>query len=59
LDLAKQHIIEAIKLEPKNTQIRKEYDELINLKTKKEKEWYLKMSGFYNTDKLKKIENKE
>ena len=28
----------------------------MSVKNAKEKEWYSKMSGFYNTDKLDKIE---
>lgn len=45
-----------MKLEPKNEGMRAEYRELVALKNKKEKEWYEKMSGFYDGAKLKKIE---
>ena len=31
----------------------------MSIKNSKEKEWYLKMSGFYGTDKLDKIENQD
>ena len=40
LDPAKNHLAIAVKLEPTNLQIRKEYQELVDLKNKKEKEWY-------------------
>jgi len=33
--------------------MRQEYDELIKNKTSKEREWYGKMNGFYDGDKLK------
>ena len=49
-------MLEAVKLEPHNEGMRAEYRELVALKTKKEKEWYTKMSGFYDSTKLKKIE---
>ena len=49
----------AIQLEPGNISIRNEYKALIELKTKKEKEWYNKMSGFFDSEKLKKIEKKD
>ena len=59
LEPSKDHFIEAIKLEPANVSIRKEYKELLNLKNRKEKEWYSKMNGFLDSEKLKKIETKE
>ena len=59
LDPAKDHLVTAVKLDPTNTAIRAEYKALIELKTKKEKEWYNKMSGFLDSDKLKKIEKKD
>lgn len=59
LDPAKDHLVTAVKLDPSNTAIRAEYKALIELKTKKEKEWYNKMSGFLDSDKLKKIEKKD
>lgn len=39
--------------------MRSEYQELLDLKNKKEKEWYSKMNGFYDGEKLKKIEEKD
>lgn len=59
LDKAKNSLYEAVKLEPKNAKIRIEYTELLELKNKKEKEWYTKMSGFLEGDKLKKIEKED
>ena len=59
LDPAKDHLAEAIKFEPGNVSLRTEYKALIELKSKKEKEWYNKMSGFFDSDKLKKIEKKD
>lgn len=32
---------------------------MLDLKNRKEKEWYAKMNGFYDSTKLKKIEKKE
>lgn len=59
LDLAKQALMDAIKLEPNNELIRKEYKQLVALKSEKEKQWYSKMSGFLNSDKMKQIEKKD
>ena len=59
LDLAKEHLKTALQLEPKNKSIREEYEQLCDLKSKKEKEWYSAMSGFYNSEKLKKIEKRD
>ena len=56
LDQAKESYIAALKINPNDKQIRKEYGELIAEKSKKEKEWYSKMNGFYSSDKHKKIE---
>ncbi len=39
--------------------MRKEYKQLCDVKTAKEKEWQSKMSGFYNAQKLQKIEQKD
>lgn len=36
--------------------MRQEYKDLCAEKTVKEREWYSKMSGFYNGSKLDKIE---
>ena len=46
-------------IEPNNLQIRKEYEQLSKIKSKKEKEWYGAMSGFLTSDRLKKLESKE
>lgn len=59
LDPAKDHLVQAVKLEPGNQAMRAEYKALIELKTKKEKEWYSKMNGFFDSDKLKNIEKKD
>lgn len=59
LDPAKEHLKLAVQLEPSNKQIRQEYQQLCDLKSKKEKQWYSAMSGFYNSDKLKNIQQKE
>lgn len=59
LDQAKVSLQEAVKLEPKNAAIRREYQELLALKNKKEKEWYSKMSGFLGSEKLQQIEKKD
>jgi len=55
-DLAQESLTESIKLDPTNQSLRTEYDQLIVLKNKKEKEWQSKMVGFYNNDKLKQVE---
>lgn len=39
--------------------MRKEYKQLCDVKNAKEKEWQSKMSGFYNAQKLQKIEQKD
>ena len=59
LDSAKKSLLEAVKLEPNDKRMRGEYQELLDLKNKKEKEWYSKMNGFYDGEKLKKIEEKD
>ena len=59
LEPAKEHLKLAIELEPNDLLIRKEYKELDELKRKKEHEWYSKMSGFYDSAKLRKIEKAE
>ena len=56
LDSAKINLREAVHAEPNNMEVRREYQELCDTKSKKEKEWYSKMSGFYNTDKMRKLE---
>jgi tetratricopeptide (TPR) repeat protein len=59
LDPAKEHLATAVKLEPGDRSLRKEYESLMELKSKKEKEWYSKMSGFFDSKKLKDIEKKD
>lgn len=39
--------------------MRTAYKALCDEKGKKEKEWYNKMSGFYNSDKLDKVSQKD
>jgi Tfp pilus assembly protein PilF len=56
---AKEHLALAVKLEPGNKKLRKEYQDLTQAMSKKEKEWYSKMSGFLGSDKLKKLEEKD
>jgi hypothetical protein len=53
LDQAKESLFDAHKLEPNNELIRKEYKQLVALKSEKEKEWYSKMNGFLDSDKMK------
>lgn len=52
LDRAKENLEHAINLEPNDRNMRTEYKKLCAEKNSKEKEWYSKMSGFYNGDKL-------
>jgi len=54
--MAKEAFINAIKLAPSDRAMREEYDLLVIKMKSKEKEWFAKMSGFYNTEKLTKIE---
>ena len=56
LDSAKTHLREAVNADPNNMEARREYKELCDTKSKKEKEWYSKMSGFFNSDKMRKLE---
>lgn len=44
-------------MDPNNLNLRSEYKALCDVKSAKEKEWYSKMNGFYNGEKLKKIED--
>jgi hypothetical protein len=46
-------------LNPNDVTIRKEYKDLMAVKSEKEKQWYSKMSGFLSSDKLKRIERKD
>jgi len=54
-DRAQENLKIAIKLAPGDTELRKEYEQLMEVKTAKEKEWYSKMSGFYNKEGVNKI----
>lgn len=56
LDRAKENLELAIKLEPQDKMMRAEHKKLSVEKNSKEKEWYSKMSGFYSSNKLAKIE---
>ena len=56
---AKLALVEAIKLDPSNKNLRDEYKSLGDLKMTKEKEWYSKMNGFYNSKKMSELERKE
>lgn len=59
LDRAKENLEIAIKQEPSDKQMRIAYKSLCDEKGKKEREWYSKMSGFYNSDKLNKVSQKD
>lgn len=59
LDMAKETLVNAAKKHPNNKVIRKEYEDVVALKSKKEKEWYSKMNGFFDSKKLKQIEKKD
>lgn len=59
LPMAKEAFANAIKLAPNDRELRKEYDALVNTMKTKEREWFDKMKGFYNTDKLAKIEQQD
>ena len=56
LDAAKLSLREALNIEPNNMEVRSEYQELCNTKSQKEQEWYSKMSGFFDSAKMRKIE---
>ena len=56
LDSAKNSLREALEIEPNNMEIRTEYKELCNVKSQKEKEWYAKMNGFFDSAKMRTIE---
>jgi hypothetical protein len=59
LDRAKENLEIAIKQEPNDRQMRVAFKALSDEKGKKEREWYSKMSGFYNSDKLDKVSQKD
>ena len=56
---AKANLLEAIKLAPGDKFLRDEYKQLMDLKDAKHKEWYSKMNGFFNSEKLQKIEDQD
>lgn len=58
-DKAVEALKAAIKLEPTDQFLRKEWEGLKAIKDKKEREWSEKMSGFYETDKFKSIEERD
>jgi tetratricopeptide (TPR) repeat protein len=59
LDQAKVSLEQAILLEPSDRQLRHEFKQLTESMQAKRKEWFSKMSGFYNNNKLSKIEQQE
>ena len=56
LEPSKVSILEALRLAPSDPAIRKEYQILTDLMNLKHKEWYQRMNGFLQSDKLKKLE---
>ena len=52
LDRAEEQFKKALDLAPNDPSIRAEYKELMDIKNRKEKEWYGKMQGFYNKKKM-------
>ncbi len=56
---AKASLATAIKLAPNDVNLRNEYKSLTDLKMTKEQEWQKKMSGFYTSAKMAKIEQKD
>lgn len=55
MDRAKENLETAIAQEPNDNHMRSAFKDLIKKKNSKEKEWYSKMSGFLNSDKLTKV----
>lgn len=58
-DLARESLLEAIKLAPNDLTMREEFRKLKDLKEAKHKEWYSKMSGFLKSEKMQQIEENE
>ena len=54
-DRAQESFKQAIRLDPQNADLRKEYATLLEVKNAKEREWYGKMKGFYNKEGVAKI----
>jgi len=59
LEPAKESILKAVELAPSDKTIRDEYRALMELMNQKHKEWYQKMNGFLQSDRLKKIEERD
>ena len=59
LEPARESLLTAIKLAPGDKAIRNEYKLLMDLMNVKHKEWYQKMSGFLQSDKMKDIEERD
>lgn len=58
-DLARESLLEAIKMNPGDAGMRDEYKKLKELKDAKHREWYSKMNGFLHSEKMKQIEETE
>jgi len=52
-------MVKAIQLDPSSMQLREEYKILMDLKNVKEKEWYSKMNGFFNSTKMTQLQKNE
>jgi tetratricopeptide (TPR) repeat protein len=59
LDQAKESLIAAIKLAPSDQNLRKEYSSLSELMNQKYKQWQQSLSGFYQSDRMSRIEKKD
>lgn len=56
LDKAKENLVKACGLEPNDRGMRAELKKLSEEKAHKENQWRLKMSGFYQSAKLRQLE---
>ena len=54
-DRAQENFKQAIKLAPGDSELRTEYQKLMEIKNAKEKQWYSKMKGFYHKEGVNKI----
>ena len=59
LEPAKESLLKAINLSPNDQIIRSEYKSLMDLMNVKHKEWYQRMNGFLQSDKMREIEQRE
>ena len=59
LDKARVNLVKACEIEPNNRNMRSELKKLTEEKEQKEKQWRLKMSGFYQGTKLKQLEEND